>query len=954
MKKYLILLILLCFASTSLATTYYVGQGGDDARTPTQAQSSSTPWATLSHACSVVAAGTAGARNVIAVKAGSITDNSTCTLPVFVNMSGAGKASTGITTSASTYINAVTSVPVVDGGARISGIAFTGSGSNTIINSTGRSNLVVHDCTFTNGDIQVYGKIPYQSTGGASATWNDTDPTLSVAPLSTDWATGFQFYNNTLTNSNLLPGCIKDSYVHDNLWNNTTKSCFGHTAYYVNNLQFYNNTLNMTALSWTSIAIEVWQNSGGTRYHHNATNGWFSIVSNTNGPSSPLSWEIDHNVFKSNTAGAAGNGVNAALESNTIAANVDIHHNYFENTGSNLTYSQAWSFHGRGTSSNFRFFNNVMYNMGSDDIALNTTGGSIPTMAVNGISIFNNVIDAGTTSGAHQGVYMDGSGPGTMTNINIKNNIIIGRLHGALTIGSNFSNISFNYNIGSSPSNTTSGSGFISTSNNINASPGITATGARPDLYYAPVPGGNLIDAGVNVGLPFVGGAPEIGVYELPAVASTSSYIYDGGKLVQITSSSGSNAVSVQGIPVDSSPPASGDVLQYDGVKYAHVAGGGGTQVNSDWNATSGAAQILNKPVVISTAAQIVAALQAAFPGLTYMVSGPSASGAGLVPDTATQNAINALTTAGASTVLWRDTTGAAGSGSATLTGQGGTGAVGNLTASATRNVTVTLVAQGSTGAVGTLTVAANGSISVTLTGQGATGGIGTLTASAGSTVALTGQSGTAAVGTLTASGGSTGPALPNLSTYTAKVDPNFRYTIGDGAGTNTKVTVVDQTRDDANWLAYDFGAGHFGDFEIRFTYRHNSTSSSGVNGLIVLSNTLVGLGLQDSGLGAELYSNGSDSRIYISELKAGPTNAETGPYMESRNTVYYATMQRIGTTCTIKIYSDLGRTTLLNTITATGVASTSYRYLSIAVGNGTGGPSANSYYIDNVTVVSP
>jgi len=50
--------------------------------------------------------------------------------------------------------------------------------------------------------------------------------------------------------------------------------------------------------------------------------------------------------------------------------------------------------------------------------------------------------------------------------------------------------------------------------NNLSGDPKIRKVGGRPLPYYLPVAGSPVIDSGANVGLPFVGSAPDIGAHE--------------------------------------------------------------------------------------------------------------------------------------------------------------------------------------------------------------------------------------------------------------------------------------------------------------------------------------------------------------------------------------------------------------------------------------------------------
>jgi len=49
---------------------------------------------------------------------------------------------------------------------------------------------------------------------------------------------------------------------------------------------------------------------------------------------------------------------------------------------------------------------------------------------------------------------------------------------------------------------------------NVLTNPAVRKTGDRPQPYYLPASGSSLINAGLDVGLPFAGSAPDIGAYE--------------------------------------------------------------------------------------------------------------------------------------------------------------------------------------------------------------------------------------------------------------------------------------------------------------------------------------------------------------------------------------------------------------------------------------------------------
>ncbi|HJV66418.1 MAG TPA: hypothetical protein VJ550_11835 [Geomonas sp.] len=508
-------------APAAWATTWYVSPTGSNGGTG----ASSSPWQTLSYACSKAVSG-----DTIVVNAGTYTDNTTCSLKTGVKILGAGSSQVTINTSASTYISATNSLPVVNGGNEIAGINFVGTG--TAINSGARSNQIIHDCSFSGfpTSINVYGKMYIYSNSckttapTQTATYCDDYAPLSTEPGSTDWATGIQIYNNKFTNTKIYPNSIKSSTIHDNVFDNSgsLRSAVGNTSHWWNDVQFYNNTIKMQTNTWSTIAIEVWMVEGDTRFYNNWTNGWFSILLNPNGPNTPYSWEIVNNTFASNNPPGT-NPVGQALETCYFTKNVLIAGNYFTNTGSNNPYNTAIGIHGKGFNQNFTIRNNVFYNIYGDAIAINSSDTTGAPFAGSNINISNNIFDT-MHNGTSQGVYMQ-DGVGTINGVNIKNNIFTGVAHGALIYpsGNDVQNVVFNnnivqggnytYNYGTA-SGVTNG-GFTSVLSNYNLVPDYNATGTRPEPYYdAKSNAANFIDKGASVGLPYTGTAPDIGAFE--------------------------------------------------------------------------------------------------------------------------------------------------------------------------------------------------------------------------------------------------------------------------------------------------------------------------------------------------------------------------------------------------------------------------------------------------------
>ncbi|MCK4777593.1 MAG: hypothetical protein KAS39_04390, partial [Actinomycetia bacterium] len=95
--------------------------------------------------------------------------------------------------------------------------------------------------------------------------------------------------------------------------------------------------------------------------------------------------------------------------------------------------------------------------------------------------------------------------------------------------------------------------------------------------------------------------------------------------------------------------------------------------------------------------------------------------------------------------------------------------------------------------------------------------------------------------------------AIENLLTY-ASTDPEGRYTI-----TESTCTFTDMERDDIEWLAKDFGAAYFGDFEVDFEFEITDIDNVAVAILFGVADTLGTFqDMQNAGEGITFYGYGN------------------------------------------------------------------------------------------------
>src|SRR3990167_6767698 len=172
--------------------------------------------------------------------------------------------------------------------------------------------------------------------------------------------------------------------------------------------------------------------------------------------------------------------------------------------------------------------------------------------------------------------------------------------------------------------------------------------------------------------------------------------------------------------------------------------------------------------------------------------------------------------------------------------------------------------------------------------------------------------------------------ALQNYTTYT-ETDPNNRYTV-----TSTKINVVGLDRNEDAHVVYDFGVNFFNE---NFTTKVDVyiDSASQVDGLLRMAWGLANAIDDVSGL---RVAGQSHLDIYIAKTSTGGLVAASEYYGSnvfdnsidlSLDTTYYLTIVRdesIGTYGTLYcyIYSNSGRTTLVDTLTITLRAKLDFR----------------------------
>lgn len=215
-------------------------------------------------------------------------------------------------------------------------------------------------------------------------------------------------------------------------------------------------------------------NSTSIRIHHNTID--LEMRAKGEGYGLELSVnnaEIDHNIFKGGQYGI--------VNWDEAVQNWNIHHNVFYGLKNyypgEILRSQKSGLH------SVKFYNNTIEMLGSTTINLiGLYGGQSDKL-----DIKNNLVINSNTSYNHYPNKFLHQENSNVTELTVMNNML--------------------YNI------VTDGIPG-SLKNNLSSDPKINKTGTRHSGYYRPVAGSPLIDAGVDVKLPFRGSAPDIGAHE--------------------------------------------------------------------------------------------------------------------------------------------------------------------------------------------------------------------------------------------------------------------------------------------------------------------------------------------------------------------------------------------------------------------------------------------------------
>jgi hypothetical protein len=182
-----------------------------------------------------------------------------------------------------------------------------------------------------------------------------------------------------------------------------------------------------------------------------------------------------------------------------------------------------------------------------------------------------------------------------------------------------------------------------------------------------------------------------------------------------------------------------------------------------------------------------------------------------------------------------------------------------------------------------------------------------------------------------------------DLTTFTSVDAAPAKFTI-----TSSRVTASGLANNDNRYLYSDRGAGHFAaNFTHLFTINTTSVTGQGDPVPWMVSNEVYTPRNITNGLYAEIYYG---TTLYLSEK---PSGSYDGSVALSLNTPYYCKAVRdedVGTygTLYVYIYSDSGRTTLVDTVVVTLAVKADFRYYFAMSALGSTNPAVADAYSEN------
>ena len=562
--KKILIFILLIIPFTLNAITYYIDPTGSNSNDG----SSTHPWLTLAYACAHATSG-----DIIHVNAGTYALTASVSVPIGINIEGAGITSifTFNVNSEWAYGFTLNSAMGSNGNQHISNIKMDGLNLSgwAAIQVNGRSNVKIYNCTFVN----FYGQ---------GVLFNGAAGYVSSAPGT--YPTGNEFHDNIVTNcayysaaddygsGNLMIGGQSAMFIYNNTITQTARGgtvngyCIKYySGGYNKGIKIYNNTLteSMTtgpepANSWQFV-LEQWNMRGGFEIYGNNIKGSLDFVNAMKGTYDFAVDVHDNNFgFDTQPPGSDTEG-DAAIRFESNFERSNIYKNHFKNSAMSIYVSCGSGFTMRDLYVYYNIFENLGNNLSNHGWALRYTTytASDVSNTITNWNIWNNVIIGGASNSTAYGIQLP---HGIASNFSVRNNIIQGFDQAPIQKGQygTGSNVSIENNDFYQNGNNNAPSGSIAYTNytyqnNLTGNPLFISSGDFHLQGLSP-----CINAGINVGLTTdyagiaVSNPPEIGVYEYSGGGITAPVITTTSitNITQTTATAGGNVTADGGASV--------------------------------------------------------------------------------------------------------------------------------------------------------------------------------------------------------------------------------------------------------------------------------------------------------------------------------------------------------------------------------------------------------------------
>jgi hypothetical protein len=531
--RMLLLNTLVLFSFTGFSTKYYVDVAGSNSNNG----SSTSPWKTLAYACTTVT--TPG--DIIHLNAGTFNETLRSNLSVGVSIEGAGIDATIVNSSyvasnSSDGAIRLNSSTYTNGNQSISNLTFTG---NNLTATRGicinyRNNVTINDCKIAN----FYASAVFFR--GSNVAW-DVEPN--------PYCTGNKLYNTTI-NSCATRSSGESASVRINgqsgflLYNNTFNQTFRPKGQNGNilggewnkGLKIYNNTFTKPddeGSAW-NFFFELWHWQGGGEIYNNTFNGAATMdIVDVMKSDSPYGLKIHDNKYlvKAIVPFTAHQIQSINLEGRSHLDDIEIYNNYLKNVPNGIWVDVVVN-ESEGYSSfvvnNLSIHHNVMENVGMTDV--NTVPiwmnayGSNGNISFNNIQVNNNSIQCSNNVKGLNAIKWNVIGK--FSNIFVQNNIFTNNKDDVMSFSSSLSgatltNVTIKNNLFyNNGANTPKFNMTVSNkveSGNITTNPLFVSS---TDLNLQS--GSPAINAGINIGYPFNGTAPDLGAYETGTTGTTA------------------------------------------------------------------------------------------------------------------------------------------------------------------------------------------------------------------------------------------------------------------------------------------------------------------------------------------------------------------------------------------------------------------------------------------------